>query len=64
MYQTNTTNNGSLLSYRLCETVGIDGEYVHMLEVNWGGAVAEKEQEEVDGFGVVDEVAMPGSNGQ
>lgn len=32
-----------------------------MLVVNWGGAVAEEEQEKVDGLGVVDEVAMPGA---
>lgn len=46
-----------VLSYSLCETVGIDGENVRMLEVNRGRPVAEQEHEEVHGLGVVVEVA-------
>lgn len=46
-----------VLSYSLCETVGIDGENVRMLEVNRGRPVAEQEHEEVHGLRVVVEVA-------
>lgn len=47
-----------MLTHRLGETIGVDGEYVGVLEVYRSRAVTEQEQEEVQRLGVVDEVAV------
>lgn len=46
------------LSYLPRETVRIDREDIGVLEVNRSGSVAEQEQQEMNSFGVVDEIAV------
>lgn len=47
-----------VVSYCLCETVGVDRENVRILKSIRGSSVTEEEHQEVNSFGIVVEVTM------